>query len=428
MGGGIVSGREVTNMPWMVLRNNKVRNNKALSSGDAVNGGGALLCYNLIMTDNEISHNEANGSLQSVGGGAFIYGFFGSIHVNIRNNAITENKAVSASNFSTNANAGGLAAVKCSGIVSGNNISYNKLEQLTDMAGGSGVVIEDIIADDFIFENNFVTNNSHVGMNCTGGGILLYNTGGKYQNNVVMENQATQGGGISVWDNQGKQPVLINNTITGNSSTNYGGGLYLSSANAVVINTILWDNTAQSGSSVYLDGSNNLEVRYSDVQGDNVWPGDGNMNEDPKFETDGYHLTYASPLLNKGKSSLEINGVTYSSPLFDIDRDTDARPYANTEPEIGADELQTDVSVSEPISANGLSFDLYPNPADQYVTIDSKNGLTFEEIVIYNQTGQKVLQGKQVKNTLDISKFKPGMYIIKVVTKEGNGWTKLVVE
>ncbi len=427
MGGGIVSGREVTNMPWIVLRNNKVRNNKGLSSGDVVNGGGALLCYNLIMAGNEISYNEANGSWQAYGGGAFIYGGFGPIKVNIRSNLFTENKAVSVSNISTDTDGGGLAIINCSGIVSDNIISHNTIKSSPGKVGfGAGVLVMEVIANDFVFENNIIDSNTYVGETCTGGGMILYNTGGKFQNNVIIENKATRGGGITIANNPGEPSVLINNTIVRNEAETFGAGLYLEDAKAVVINTILWGNTAPTDASIYQVGSTPLDVRYSDVQGDNVWPGDGNMNVDPQFEPDGYHLKFGSLLLNKGKSSVEIGGVTYNCPLFDIDGD--ARPYTSTEPEIGADELQTDVSIGEPILANGLSISLYPNPANRIVTIFLKDKTAIEEVEIYNQTGQKVFQGKQVKNTMDISKLKPGMYIIKVVTKEGNGWKKLVVE
>jgi hypothetical protein len=414
MGGGILAGGEVTDIPWVVVRNNMVRNNKGLSSEDAVNGGGALICYNLIMADNEISYNEANGSWQAFGGGAFIYGAFGPIHVTVRNNLITENNAESVSNISVETNGGGLAIIKCSGIVSDNIISHNTIESSPGKTGfGAGVLVMEVIANDFVFENSLIDSNTYEGETCVGGGMILYNTGGKYQNNVIVDNKAKRGGGITIANNPGEPPVLINNTITWNTATTFGAGLYIADAKAVVINTILWGNAAPTDSSIHQLEST-LDVRYSDVQGNNVWLGEGNMNVDPEFETDGYHLKLGSPLLNKGKSSLEIDGVTYNCPLFDFNREK--RPFANTEPEIGADELQTDVSIGEPILANGLSISLYPNPANRMVTISVKDKTAIDEVEIYNQTGQKVLLVKPVKNTLDISSLQPGIYYCRLKT------------
>ncbi len=409
VGGGVCAGVPVNKIPWVVVRNNKIRNNKALSLENSGEAGGIFNGYNLIMADNEISYNEANGYSQSLGGGAFIYGGFGPIHVNIRNNLITENKGVSLSNISANINGGGLNIWKSlEGIVSDNIIYRNKIEASTgNMGAGAGVFILEATGNDFIFENNLIDSNTYDGGICVGGGMGIFNTRGKFQNNVIVDNKATRGGGITIANNPGGPSVLINNTIAGNDAKTFGAGLYIADAKAVVINTILWGNTALTNASIYQVGST-LKVRYSDVQGSTLWPGEGNMNVDPEFETDGYHLTFGSPLLNKGKSSVEIDGVTYNCPLFDFDGE--ARPYENTEPEIGAVELQTDVSIGEPIWANGLSINLYPNPANRIVTISAKNMAVIDEVEIYNQTGQLVLHVKPVKNTLDISGLQPGVY------------------
>lgn len=90
-------------------------------------------------------------------------------------------------------------------------------------------------------------------------------------------------------------------------------------------------------------------------------------------------------------------------------------------------EIAINVGISSKAKADA-SFRIYPNPGNNILNISIPNGKTIDEVDIYNQTGQKVLQGKQVYNKIDISKLNPGMYIIKVVTKQGNGWTKLVVE
>ncbi|MBL7906076.1 MAG: T9SS type A sorting domain-containing protein [Bacteroidales bacterium] len=74
------------------------------------------------------------------------------------------------------------------------------------------------------------------------------------------------------------------------------------------------------------------------------------------------------------------------------------------------------------------TFLLFPNPANKTVTISGNNILAMREIMIYNQTGQKVHQGKPVNNTLDISKLRPGMYVVEMVTNHGNLRKKLIVQ
>ena len=303
VGGGILAGGPVSKIPWVVLRNNKIRNNKTLSAENSGEAGGIFNGYNLIMADNEISHNEANGSSTSIGGGAFVYGGFGPTHVDIRNNLITENKAVSVSNISTNTEGGGLEIYKCSGIVLDNIISHNKIESSPGKVGfGAGVLIQDAIANDFVFENNLIANNTYVGETCAGGGIILFNSAGKFRNNVILDNQATRGGGFTIANNPGGPSVLVNNTIARNSATTYGAGLYINAAKADVVNTIIWGNTAPTSASIHQIEST-LSVKYSDVQGSTLWPGEGNLNEDPMF-TDSVKnpiaLSKGSPCIDKG--------------------------------------------------------------------------------------------------------------------------------
>jgi photosystem II stability/assembly factor-like uncharacterized protein len=81
----------------------------------------------------------------------------------------------------------------------------------------------------------------------------------------------------------------------------------------------------------------------------------------------------------------------------------------------------------EPIGLDN-QIHVYPNPADKTVTISGNNLTAIREIFIYNQTGQKILQSKPVNNTLDISKLRPGMYIVELVTDQGKMRNKLIIE
>lgn len=73
-------------------------------------------------------------------------------------------------------------------------------------------------------------------------------------------------------------------------------------------------------------------------------------------------------------------------------------------------------------------FKLFPNPAGKTLTISGNNATTIQEIVIYCQTGQKVLQSKPANNALDISKLRPGMYIVELKTNQGEIRKKLMIE
>lgn len=76
----------------------------------------------------------------------------------------------------------------------------------------------------------------------------------------------------------------------------------------------------------------------------------------------------------------------------------------------------------------GRQYSLFPNPAGKTVNISTGIGVNIDEIVIYNQTGQKVLHGKPVNDIFDISQLSHGMYIIEVVSGKWKEREKLIVQ
>ncbi len=373
-----------------ILIGNRIAHNTVQSDNDEGTGGGVACLWNLIMNNNEIIFNEASGSWRGDGGGVFIHGDWGHIDLEIRNNKISHNKASSNSDMTDIVLSGGINIFNdCSGIVSNNDISFNEIEVKEGQYGyGTGVTIERIPTTDFIFENNFVTKNTFTGTNCMGGGALIYNGLCRFQNNVIRDNKGTHGGGLAVASNGGKQAVIINNTITGNSGK-LGGGFYAASADAVLINTIIWGNTADSSGASIFEDNCTVPVRFSDVQGEHYWPGEGNENVDPGFDSSGYHLNDTSLLWTEGIAAIVINGITYECPEYDIDGDPrlDGR-----DPDIGADELPVDVDVEEsPVVSHQSAVKTYPNPTEG--SVDFRFSIfDFRRVSLkmYNAQGQEV--------------------------------------
>jgi hypothetical protein len=423
-GGGIFAGGPFDPLPRVVLRNNRINNNKAISSTIQGTGGGIESWFNLIMENNQLFWNEATGAFRGDGGGARISGNYGHIDITISDNVFTHNKAKSNSPTTDLVISGGLDIfLDCSGTVSHNTVSFNEIEVAEGKWGyGTGVLVEMINAQDFVFENNIITSNIFSGDSCMGGGLLVYDANGKYQNNVVQYNQGTNGGGVGIGGTTlDYYPIFINNTITGNEAT-YGGGLW-AGVDAAVINTIIWDNTATEGASIFAVSA--LEVLYSDVEGDEVWPGEGNMNEEPEFDNDGYHLSQLSPLVDEGIESILVNGVWYNCPAYDIDGE--ARPYPNSSPEIGVDEVQP-VGIYEPVSANRPAISIFPNPADRELTISVEEGTSISSLNIYDLAGKKVCTGLPTGNILDVSALQPGIYFIEIISDQSKTIQKLIIQ
>ncbi len=416
VGGGIGAGGPTSPLPWVVLRNNRINHNEAESvANDRGEGGGVLCFYNMIMTDNVISYNKATGGSGGLGGGVYIRGDMATSWFNFSRNILTYNEAIANSSNSLFSLGGGFVIYQSYGIAAGNLFAFNVTESPSGIdAAGSGVYIQEVPDSELVFENNLILNNSFIGDVCLGGGVCLWMTGGTYQNNVIQNNKGTKGGGIFIGSSTSDTAILINNTITANDAGGGGTGLHISSSNAVVINSILYNNTPP-GPAIF-DETSSIEVRYSDVEDDEVWPGEGNVNCSPSFLEDGYHLDPSCQLLNAGITTIEVNGVWYNCPALDIDGEP--RPFAGTQPEIGVDELQTTVAVGKPISSNPLTINVFPNPATQKVMFDVAEGTAIHEVNIYTQTGQKVFTGAPENSMLDVSALQPGIYFIEIFTDQ----------
>ena len=65
-------------------------------------------------------------------------------------------------------------------------------------------------------------------------------------------------------------------------------------------------------------------------------------------------------------------------------------------------------------------FVLYPNPANEYLTIDNEN-IPIEEACFYNLMGQKVKQipVNSMQTTINIQDLPAGIYIVKINTEQG---------
>ncbi len=242
-GGGMQLGGPVSVIPWIVLRGNRIYNNHATSTSNFAGGGGVICYYNLIMENNNISNNEINGHQFVLGGGMVCYGEFGPIELRIHHNTFSHNKAITDQGaFGLAGGGGGIQFDEnCWGTINNNIISFNTIEA-PDLYGsyGPGVYVQ-YNKDGLVFGNNIIEGNSTISQNTSGGGLSLCKSGGVYQNNVIRNNTANKGGGVSILDSYSAsaKAIFINNTITGNDLF----GLHIRQSQVVVINSILYNNT-----------------------------------------------------------------------------------------------------------------------------------------------------------------------------------------
>jgi len=91
---------------------------------------------------------------------------------------------------------------------------------------------------------------------------------------------------------------------------------------------------------------------------------------------------------------------------------------------------QTEVETACASSIEYINFNdyisIYPNPAKDILNISCQDGATIEEVIIYNQTGQKVFAGELLDNTIDVSSLPQGLYFIHVQVGDQRATKKVV--
>lgn len=75
----------------------------------------------------------------------------------------------------------------------------------------------------------------------------------------------------------------------------------------------------------------------------------------------------------------------------------------------------------ETTEVTGATFDIYPNPADEMITINTSISITDAFISIYNLQGQQIWQQELLQNITEInlSPFAPGLYLLKYKGADG---------
>ncbi len=176
----------------------------------------------------------------------------------------------------------------------------------------------------------FISNNAYQ----YGGGMVNDDSSPTLTGCTFIGNRASvmHGGGMV---NRSSSPILTNCTFSGNRAGSYGsgGGIYNGSSSPILTNCILWGDTATSGKEVYNSSSSSTpQFSCCDVEGGIRGLGTdngGNINADPRFDSDGIHLLGWSPCINKGRNSA-ASGIA---------EDIDGENRLNGTVDMGADEF-----------------------------------------------------------------------------------------
>ena len=74
-----------------------------------------------------------------------------------------------------------------------------------------------------------------------------------------------------------------------------------------------------------------------------------------------------------------------------------------------------------------ITFDIYPNPASDYIRINSNVGV--ESLIIRDITGRVVTEMNNISSSerIDLSGFKTGMYLVAIKNGNSVSTKKLIV-
>lgn len=85
------------------------------------------------------------------------------------------------------------------------------------------------------------------------------------------------------------------------------------------------------------------------------------------------------------------------------------------------------VSTSDMAESSVLDIRVSPNPAQDFVVVDTKDKASISHMEIYDYQGRQLLQ-KANSNSLYVGGLETGMYLLKVYTNEGEIIQKIIIE
>jgi len=292
---------------------------------------------NLIIEGND---KTGNGGGICVEGDEFIECGFTGIDLLLDNNSATSGA--------------GIYSIYASIEIDSTTISNNDADLLSGWGGGIYTDLGDL-----------ALSNSSI-FNCDawrGGGIYIHNTWEypgqivELDSTVIEYCNADLGGGLYVLLEDAAM-TIDRSQITNNNASNEGGGIYIGAAPASVgiINTTFYNNQAGTGGNALITYSPFLEpdlvncivwghtepaissqggaglpsISYSDIQGTGIYPGTGNINQDPLFvdpNNGDFHLSWANPPYSWGGKSPCIDKGDPITPLDPDGTRTDMGAY-----------------------------------------------------------------------------------------------------
>ena len=153
-------------------------------------------------------------------------------------------------------------------------------------------------------------------------------------------------------------------------------------------------------------------------------------------DTEGNELFYAFPFAGNFEFQWYIDGIPYENPSeFPWVLWKDGLPAGEITVEITSlPDVCVDLSEAvswNPVGINEISslqINVFPNPTNALLNISGIDPLITESAVFYNTQGQVMMNFNinSENQKIDISSFPKGMYVLRIIDREGNVYAKTV--
>jgi len=358
---------------------------------------------------------------------------------------------------------GGIALINSSAKINNNKIVNNDYAY-----EGGGIYIEG--GTDQIIESNFIANNylvSGYGV-CSGGGIYLRMAQRTIiQNNIFEENYLDFGNGSAIFVTNCDSIIIINNKCQNNRSIYWEGEVQIVLSSGKLINSLLHNSKYPNRTLLKFESSNfsvinttivnvsetavrliNSNVQFintimhgindsiigkqiklenseaiftnCDIEGDTTgfeligsssFVSQNTITADPLFIGSGaepFSLSDNSPCINKGLNDT----ILLLLPLKDL---AGATRVVGGNVDIGAYENQLIESLTT-IQRTG-NIVIFPNPANEWINIETNEGQKYEKIKVRIYSAEGVLVAEKELcdgDRIYIGNYKPGFYIAEI--------------
>ncbi|MDX9752695.1 MAG: right-handed parallel beta-helix repeat-containing protein [bacterium] len=149
----------------------------------------------------------------------------------------------------------------------------------------------DLDTCDALVEGNLV-------MNCRGGSHDPIGISGDKDSRPLIINNIVYNCENGIAFKNGAKITVLNNTMI---DCDRGIWMHQNPAHALVKNTIIWGKENQT--SIQLEPGSTIDISYSIIRGNEIYPGTGNLNADPLFldyANQNFHLLPNSPAIDAG--------------------------------------------------------------------------------------------------------------------------------